>query len=134
MRTLQSKDDRDVDFGSTNPKIHILSLAASGLSPACGRSRVSSLSRETREIMNNAQPIFDPETHYRIEVRGRVDVEWLQSFDSSTVINIDETRQLEDTTVLNVSTDQSGIVGLVRRLHGLGMTIQQFQIITRKLK
>jgi hypothetical protein len=95
---------------------------------------VSSLSRETREIMNNAQPIFDPATHYRIEVRGRVDVEWLQSFDSSTVINIDETRQLEDTTVLNVSTDQSGIVGLVRRLHGLGMTIQQFQIITRKLK
>jgi hypothetical protein len=31
-----------------------------------------------------------------------------------------------DITVLNVHTDQSGIVGLVRRLHGLGMTIQQF--------
>ncbi len=31
--------------------------------------------------MNNAQPIFDPTTHYRIEVRGRVDVDWLQSFD-----------------------------------------------------
>ena len=82
--------------------------------------------------MNNAQPIFDPTTHYRIEVRGQVDVEWLQSFDSSAEISVDETRQMEGITVLNVHTDQSGIVGLVRKLHGLGMTIHQFQIITRK--
>jgi hypothetical protein len=80
--------------------------------------------------MDNAQPIFDPTTHYRIEVRGRVDVKWLQSFDSSAEIILDETGQMEDITVLKVHTDQAGIVGLVRRLHGLGMTIQQFQIIT----
>ena len=79
--------------------------------------------------LNNAQPIFDPATHYRIEVRGRVDVEWLQSFDGSAEISVDEAGQMEDITVLNVHTDQSGIVGLVRRLHGLGMTIQQVQII-----
>ena len=79
--------------------------------------------------MNNAQPIFDPATHYQIEVRGRIDVEWLQSFDGSAKIIVDETRQVEDLTVLTVHTDQSGIVGLVRRLHGLGMTIQQFQIV-----
>lgn len=79
--------------------------------------------------MNDAKPIFDPATHYRIEVRGRIDVEWLQSFDSSVEIILDEDRQLEGITVLNVHSDQSGIVGLVRRLHGLGMTIQQFQII-----
>jgi len=84
--------------------------------------------------MNNAQPIFDPTTHYRIEVQGRVDVEWLQSFDSSADIIVDATRQMEDITVLDVHTDQSGIVGLVRRLHGLGLTIQQLQIITRKEK
>jgi hypothetical protein len=82
--------------------------------------------------MDNAQPIFDSATHYRIEVRGRVDVDWLQSFDSSAEISVDETRQMEEITVLNVHTDQSGIVGLVRRLHGLGMTIQQVQIITQK--
>jgi hypothetical protein len=82
--------------------------------------------------MNNAQPIFDPTTHYRIEVRGRVDVDWLQSFDSSAEIIADEARQMEDITVLDVHTDQSGIVGLVRRLHGLGMTILQFQMITRE--
>ena len=36
--------------------------------------------------MKNAQPIFDPATHYRIEVQGQVDVDWLQSFDSSAEI------------------------------------------------
>ena len=82
--------------------------------------------------MNDAQPLFDSTTHYRIEVRGLVDVEWLQSFDSSVEILLDEDREMEETTVLSVHTDQSGIVGLVRRLHGLGMTIQQLEIVTRK--
>ena len=82
--------------------------------------------------MNDAQPLFDSTTHYRIEVRGRVDVEWLQSFDSSVEILLDEAREMEETSVLSVHTDQSGIVGLVRRLHGLGMTIQQLEIVTRK--
>ena len=80
--------------------------------------------------LSSSQPIFDPATHYRIEVRGQVDVEWLKSFDRSAEISVYETRQIEDITVLNVNTDQSGIVGLVRRLHGLGMTILQVQIIT----
>ena len=80
--------------------------------------------------MNNAQPIFDQSTHYRIEVRGRVDVDWLRSFDVSAEINVDETRQMEDVTVLKMHADQSGIVGLVRRLHGLGMTILQLQIVS----
>ena len=79
--------------------------------------------------MSYAQPIFDLATHYRIDVRGRVDVDWLQSFDSSAEVLVDETRQMEDITVIDVHTDQSGIVGLVRRLHGLGMTILQVQIV-----
>jgi hypothetical protein len=84
--------------------------------------------------MNNAQPLFDPTTHYRIEVRGRVDMEWLQSFDISAEIIVDDTRQMEDITVLNMHTDQSGIVGLVRRLHGLGITILKLQIMAQKEK
>jgi len=87
-------------------------------------------SRKPRPTMKNTQPIYDPTTHYRIEVQGLVDVEWLQSFDSSAEITLDEARQAEATTVLNVHTDQSGIVGLVRRLHGLGMTILQLEIIS----
>ena len=80
--------------------------------------------------MKNAQPLFDSATHYRIEVRGCVDVDWLQRFNSSAEVIVDATRQMEDITVLDVHTDQSGIVGLVRRLHGLGMTILQLQIIS----
>ena len=80
--------------------------------------------------MKNAHPIFDPATNYRIEVHGRVDIEWLQSFDGTAEIAVDETGQMEAITVLNVHTDQSGIVGLVRRLHSLGMTIHKFQIIS----
>ena len=79
--------------------------------------------------MKNTQPMFDPATHYQIEVQGRVDVDWLQSFDSSAEVSVDETKQLKDITVLNMHTDQSGIVGLVRRLHGLGLTILQLQIV-----
>ena len=80
--------------------------------------------------MKNAQPLFDSATHYRIELRGRVDVEWLQNFDSSAEIIVDETGQMENITVLQMHTDQSGIVGLVCRLHGLGMTILQLQIVS----
>jgi hypothetical protein len=83
--------------------------------------------------MNNAGPIFDPTTHYRIEVRGRVDLEWLQSFDSSAEIVVDESGQIGEFTVLHVYTDQSGIIGLLRRLHGLGMAIQQLQVISKTL-
>jgi len=79
--------------------------------------------------MNNGQPIFDQKTHYQIEVRGRVNVEWLQGFDISAEIIAHDTRQMEDITVLDVHTDQSGIVGLVRKLHGLGITILQLQIV-----
>ena len=80
--------------------------------------------------MKNAQPIFDPATHYRIEIEGRVDAEWLQNFDSSVEICVEETTEMEDITALHVHTDQSGIVGLVRRLHGLGMTILHLQIVS----
>ena len=84
--------------------------------------------------MNNVQPMFDPATNYRIEVKGRVDVEWLQSFEGSAEISFAETGQMEDVIVLNVHTDQAGIVGLMRRLHALGMTILQLQIIPGERK
>jgi hypothetical protein len=82
--------------------------------------------------MNHAEPIFDPDTHYRIEVRGVVDAQWLQSFDSSTEILVDDTGANQDVSVLRVSTDQSGIIGLLRSLHGLGVTILQFQILEER--
>ena len=78
--------------------------------------------------MNNLQPKFDPATHYRIELQGQVDVEWLQGFDSSAKVNLVETCQ-PCVTLLDIHTDQAGMVGLVRRLHGLGLTILKLQIV-----
>ena len=63
-----------------------------------------------------------------------MDVVWLQSFDHSAGITFDENKQIENLTVLHVHTDQSGIVGLVRMLHGLGMTILQVQIVSNEGK
>jgi hypothetical protein len=80
--------------------------------------------------MHNVKPISDPATPYRIQVQGRVDLEWLQSFDSSAEISVDETMQVEDITVIKICTDQAGILGLVRRLHGLGISILQIQIVS----
>ena len=59
-------------------------------------------------------------------------MDWLQSFDSSTEITSDETAQIEDLTLIQVHTDQSGVVGLIRRLHGLGLTILKVELMTRK--
>jgi hypothetical protein len=78
------------------------------------------------------QPIFDPATGYRIEVRGRVNAEWLQTFESSIEIIDDEMAQVKDMTIINIRADQSGVVGLIRRIHGLGLTILKVELITRK--
>ena len=91
-----------------------------------------SLSLECSE-MNTAQPLFDPATGYRIEVRGRVDPEWLQSFDSSIEILAEEPRH-QELTAFRVCTDQSGLIGLLRRLHGLGLTIQRLEILEERRK
>ncbi len=69
-----------------------------------------------------------------IVMRGRVNGEWLQGFDSSADSKDCETRQMEDITVLNVKTDQAGMVGVVRRLHGLGITILQLEIVPNRGK
>lgn len=91
---------------------------------------MTSLAGKPRHPMKNTGPIFNPATHYRIEVLGRFDAEWLKSFDGLVEISVDEERKTEEITVLDVHTDQSGIVGLVRRLHGLNITILQFHIIS----
>jgi len=79
--------------------------------------------------MKNAQPLINPATHYRIELQGQVDLEWLQNFDCSVEVVVEEAEQMQVITVLNVHTDQSGIVGLVRRLHGLGVVLVSIRLM-----
>jgi hypothetical protein len=78
--------------------------------------------------MSKKGPIFDNSTFYQIEVRGRVDVDWLKSFVSSAEISINEAEQTDEITWLSLQTDQTGIIGLVRSLHALGLTILQLRI------
>jgi hypothetical protein len=82
--------------------------------------------------MNDAKPIYDPATHYQIVVRGQVDVDWLQSFCGSVETLSEEAGEREGITVLRLNTDQAGGVGLVRMLHGLGITILQFEVIPKE--
>ena len=79
--------------------------------------------------MKNIQPLFDSATHYRIEVQGRVDVTWLQNFDRSAAVTFCETGPAGETSVLEMHTDQSGIVGLLRKMHAAGWVILQVNII-----
>jgi hypothetical protein len=71
----------------------------------------------------------DTPTHYRIEVRGRVNLDWLRDFAEDAQIVSAEAGPGEEITVVTVRADQAGAVGLVRRLHGLGMTILQVQAV-----
>lgn len=80
--------------------------------------------------MENTHPLFNSATHYRLEVQGQVDADWLQSFEPALQIQVREAGQSQGVTVLDIYTDQSGIVGLVRRLHGLGLAILQVSIVT----
>lgn len=80
--------------------------------------------------MSETKPLFDPKTHYLVEVRGPVREDWLQSFDGLVGVGIDNSGMMDGITVLEVHTDQSGIIGLMRRLHGLGMVIVRLKIVS----
>ncbi len=57
---------------------------------------------------------------YQIEIRGQVDVNELNpaSPHQMTTIHIEP-----DRTLVRVCTDQSGFIGLLRHLHGLGLDL-----------
>ncbi|MBN2085501.1 MAG: hypothetical protein JW748_09775 [Anaerolineales bacterium] len=57
---------------------------------------------------------------YRIEAQGRVDVNGLNE---SGPRQVNLLRADEGSTVFEVWTDQSGLIGLLRHLHGRGMIL-----------
>jgi hypothetical protein len=59
-----------------------------------------------------------PDQHtYLIQLRGLIDVDELNAL---TPLQIAEVRAEATTTRVTVSTDQAGLIGLLRHLHGLG--------------
>ena len=54
---------------------------------------------------------------YQIEIQGRIDVDDLNAI---SPLHISIKRENPDATQFTVNTDQSGLIGLMRYLHGLG--------------
>ena len=65
---------------------------------------------------------LDAQAEYVVKVQGRVDpdlVDWFGPLEIATV----ETEAGVTTTLSRFVTDQAGLMGLVRALHGLGVTL-----------
>lgn len=71
-----------------------------------------------------SQPIsLNSQNRYEIKISGQLDESWLGWFgeaetQSETLANDDQV-----TTFSNIVMDQAGLVGLIRRLHGLGIVL-----------
>ncbi|MFN8496671.1 MAG: hypothetical protein U0641_02360 [Anaerolineae bacterium] len=59
---------------------------------------------------------------YVVRVRGPVDPEFLNAC-APVAIGTAEVGAGQTTTLSGIVTDQAGLVGLIRRLHGLGLTL-----------
>lgn len=61
---------------------------------------------------------------YQIQVRGQVTAREIEAF-SPPGFTLESCA--EDCSILTVQTDQSGLVGLIRHLHGLGFELLSFR-------
>ena len=71
---------------------------------------------------------LNSQNRYEIKIHGQPDDAWLGWFGGAEVhaeILADDTQV---TTFDNVVMDQSGLVGLIRRLHGLGIVLISIQV------
>ncbi len=60
---------------------------------------------------------------YRVQVAGRVDE---RDFNATSPLKMKVERFEADSTWLSVLTDQSGLIGLMRHLHGRGFVLLSF--------
>ena len=67
---------------------------------------------------------------YEIKVNGQLDESWLGWFGEANVHVETLVDNDQVTTFSNVVMDQAGLVGLVRRLHGLGIVL--ISIVSRE--
>jgi hypothetical protein len=57
---------------------------------------------------------------YRIEVQGRVDE---NTFNATSPLQMTVVRKDTATTLFTICADQSGLIGLIRHLHGQGFVL-----------
>ncbi len=66
---------------------------------------------------------LNSENVYEITVKGDVDMSWLKDFAQVDVRTEIITGRGLQPTLFKVVADQAGLVGLVRRMHGLGIVL-----------
>jgi len=73
---------------------------------------------------------LNSQNRYEIKVYGQFDDSWLDWFGEAEI----RAEILEDdnqvTTFSNVVLDQAGLVGLIRRLHGMGILLKSIRQVS----
>lgn len=64
---------------------------------------------------------------YQIEIFGQPDASWRGWFGDASVHTEIQADGSEITTFTDVAVDQAGLVGLIRRLHGLGIVVRSIR-------
>ena len=66
---------------------------------------------------------LNSQSRYEIQVYGQVDDSWLDLFGEARVHSHILADHSQVTTLSDLIMDQSALVGLIRRLHGLGVVL-----------
>ncbi|HRJ56607.1 MAG TPA: hypothetical protein PK152_00885 [Anaerolineales bacterium] len=76
------------------------------------------------------QPIsLNSQNTYEIRIHGQPDDSWRESFSDAQVRVESLDDDLQATTFSSVVMDQAGLVGLIRRLHGLGIVLLSVRLV-----
>jgi hypothetical protein len=67
---------------------------------------------------------------YRIKLRGKVET---RDINVNSPLHLNVERLDQGATLLSVHTDQSGLIGLMRHLHGLGFTLLSVDCVPKDL-
>jgi hypothetical protein len=85
----------------------------------CPLPGASIRNEQTSQYSNNHEHAFIMNT-YRIELQGQIPIEELNAMSPVQMIPVEITPKC---TAFTISTDQSGMLGLLRHLHNLGLVI-----------
>lgn len=66
---------------------------------------------------------LNSQNKYEIQIHGQADDSWLGWFGQADVRSETLADDTQVTTFSNVVMDQAGLVGLIRRLHGMGIVL-----------
>ena len=76
------------------------------------------------------QPIsLNSQNTYEIRIHGQPDDSWREWFGGAQVKVESLGDDSQATTFSNVVMDQAGLVGLIRRLHGLGIVLLSVRLV-----